>query len=1272
MSYLFGTRDDDTLAVTARDDTVHAGDGDDLLLFGGQRFLENLIDGGPGEDTVAVELHTPAFSGRIADWAIEQVDPILYGGHDTRIDLVETYVGSGSYRTVSQGLLRNVEFVEAPDGTTSLIDWPKLALLAKTAPVVEDDLRNDVRYDPSYSYVTLSDYVVVQVLRDGDSESETYQTFTLRGLNGDGQVIWESAPLGRGYGPSADNEEFYSNSQNTARLTALADGGVAMVWYEIVDVADPAIDSYASIFLTVYNADGSVRTAPVHLFSSTYASAENLMVEQLSDGRLAVQSDARYDMTVRYVDLDGTISEYVLLDDYFKNGTDNHRIIALEDTQFMIFEDDYTAQWAEDSTSYLALQRLDDRGQPTDVIRLHEFEEGLDISFVSVARLDDSRLAIAAVTDDRQVHLVQYDESSGETSYQLLELPYDGRHANNLISLVEDPQGGAWLALEVNTGNEPAGGAHGANAMTVFIDSEGALGDWFDASNYDGNGGNHYTPAVAPTENGILATWEESNADTVRIAYNFADSYSADPGTNSDDTLTGSAGDDSVTAAAGDDLVVQSAGTDRYEGGAGSDTFRMADGGLTASLMWGFVEASDGSDTRSALLGFETIEGSTSDDVIEGDGGANLLVGAGGDDTIDGFGGDDTIDGGNGDDSITGGAGDDLVIQSAGTDSYEGGDGTDTFHMAGGGLIASLMRGFVEVSDQSGNQSALTGFEAIMGGEGDDLIEGDDGDNLLSSGGGNDTILGFGGNDSIIGTPFEDSIDGGAGRDTIKSGDGDDTIDGGAGNDAMYGGAGSDTYYVDHGSDKIYDSNQWAGTDQVFSSVTFYLGKPHLENLTLTGSANIRGFGNGLDNVLRGNSGDNRLYGNSGDDVIYGGAGNDTVEGWYGDDTLYGGAGNDRFLGGPGSDVYYITDAGDTVNESRWAGRDTIYSQVDFALGQAGHIENLVLQGTAITGRGNGLDNRIEGNAQDNVLTGNKGQDTLIGGAGDDTLNGEAGGGDLAIGGAGSDTYIVNHSKDIVVEEASDAGVDHVMSSAVFRLEGSHVENLTLLSNRNISGFGNELDNVITGNSGSNQLDGGAGGADTLIGGGANDIFHVRSTDDVVIEEAGTGTGVADAVWAYVDIARLADNVENVVIRGNGALDANGNGLDNMVIGNNAVNVLDGLGGNDTLRGNGGPDQFVFSTAPGSGNVDHIVDFTHRGDTIMLSTGVFNNSTAGALAADAFVNGTAALDANDRILYDQASGRLWYDANGSAAGGKVLFAVLDNTPTLDADDFAFF
>jgi|GEM_PF-1061895 len=533
-------------------------------------------------------------------------------------------------------------------------------------------------------------------------------------------------------------------------------------------------------------------------------------------------------------------------------------------------------------------------------------------------------------------------------------------------------------------------------------------------------------------------------------------------------------------------------------------------------------------------------------------------------------------------------------------------------------------------------------------------------------------LIGDTGNDSIIGTPFEDSIDGGAGRDTIKSGDGDDTIDGGAGNDAMYGGAGSDTYYVDHGSDKIYDSNQWAGTDQVFSSVTFYLGKPHLENLTLTGSANIRGFGNGLDNVLRGNSGDNRLYGNSGDDVIYGGAGNDTVEGWYGDDTLYGGAGNDRFLGGPGSDVYYITDAGDTVNESRWAGRDTIYSQVDFALGQAGHIENLVLQGTAITGRGNGLDNRIEGNAQDNVLTGNKGQDTLIGGAGDDTLNGEAGGGDLAIGGAGSDTYIVNHSKDIVVEEASDAGVDHVMSSAVFRLEGSHVENLTLLSNRNISGFGNELDNVITGNSGSNQLDGGAGGADTLIGGGANDIFHVRSIDDVVIEEAGTGTGVADAVWAYVDIARLADNVENVVIRGNGALDANGNGLDNMVIGNNAVNVLDGLGGNDTLRGNGGPDQFVFSTAPGSGNVDHIVDFTHRGDTIMLSTGVFNNSTAGALAADAFVNGTAALDANDRVLYDQASGRLWYDANGSAAGGKVLFAVLGNTPTLDADDFAFF
>src|SRR5262249_38738808 len=121
---------------------------------------------------------------------------------------------------------------------------------------------------------------------------------------------------------------------------------------------------------------------------------------------------------------------------------------------------------------------------------------------------------------------------------------------------------------------------------------------------------------------------------------------------------------------------------------------------------------------------------------------------------------------------------------------------------------------------------------------------------------------------------------------------------------------------VDNAGDKVIeealDGSDEGGVDTVQSSVSFALGK-FVENLTLTGTGDIDGTGNELNNTIAGNNGDNILKGEGGndlliglggDDALDGGAGNDNLQGGAGNDLMAGGAGNDVMTGGPGNDTY--------------------------------------------------------------------------------------------------------------------------------------------------------------------------------------------------------------------------------------------------------------------------------------------------------------------------------------------------------------------------------
>ena len=74
---------------------------------------------------------------------------------------------------------------------------------------------------------------------------------------------------------------------------------------------------------------------------------------------------------------------------------------------------------------------------------------------------------------------------------------------------------------------------------------------------------------------------------------------------------------------------------------------------------------------------------------------------------------------------------------------------------------------------------------------------------------------------------------------------------------------------------------------------------------------------------------------------------------------------------------------------------------------------------------GSAFDDIIYGGNGADILKGGAGNDTLDGGVGDDTLDGGAGE-NVLLGGAGNDTYIVNNKNDIVVELASNTGIDTI------------------------------------------------------------------------------------------------------------------------------------------------------------------------------------------------------------------------------------------------------
>ena len=366
-------------------------------------------------------------------------------------------------------------------------------------------------------------------------------------------------------------------------------------------------------------------------------------------------------------------------------------------------------------------------------------------------------------------------------------------------------------------------------------------------------------------------------------------------------------------------------------------------------------------------------------------------------------------------------------------------------------------------------------------------------------------------------------------------------------------------------------------------------------------------------------------------------------------------------IGGLGDDAFAVDQVGDTVVEDAGGGNDGVsVSLTTYTL--AANVERMTANSAA--------QQTLTGNDLDNVIT-SSGNDILNGAGGNDNLTVSSNG--TMAGGTGDDTYnVARFTTGITIIENDGEGIDTVLSSRAggFSLAAlPFVENLTAV-NPDISDSvvltGNALNNVITGTDlkGGDTIIGGAG-ADTMIGLDYSDRYYVDNLGDVIIEDAlAPGT---DTVNASIDYT-LAANVENLTANSDAGLALTGNELANVVTGAAGDDTLDGGLGADKLEGKAGADIFAFSTPLGSGNIDTIVDFVNGDDKIGLDDDLFLGVTDANLAS-VFVNGTAAQDADDRIIYNSATRQLFYDADGNGAGAQVQFAVMQTSVLLSSIDF---
>ena len=489
---------------------------------------------------------------------------------------------------------------------------------------------------------------------------------------------------------------------------------------------------------------------------------------------------------------------------------------------------------------------------------------------------------------------------------------------------------------------------------------------------------------------------------------------------------------------------------------------------------------------------------------------------------------------------------------------------------------------------------------------------------------------------------------------SIVGNDGDNTIIVTNGVDAVTGGLGVDLLRVDyHTATGAITGNSTSNfteaggsgravsiVDGTFENFTVLTGSG-ADTLTVGDGDNTIKAGSGANTITAG-QGANRIFGGDDADTITAGDGGNTIDGGDGANTLTSGAGNDRIYSGTGADTIVAGGGSDQVTVL--GGADT----VDSGAGSDRLIVDYSALTTDVTG----------GVTSGNLLSG------YTGNIADTTVH--------TVGFVGTEAFTVT----------TGSGNDKITTGAgIDRLTGGAGNDALDAGDGNDVLSGGDDQDTLRGAGGNDQLNGGNGNDKLLGGAGADDHDGGAGVDvaqytyatagllaDLQVSSNNTGEAAGDTYVSVENLigSRFADNLRGDI--GNNSI-AGGNG-DDTLYGRTGNDELIGGNGNDRLIGGSGNDSFVFgSTLNGTTNVDDISDFSVAADTVNLNNNVFTTLPLGNLAADAFFIGAAAQDAEDRIIYNSATGALLYDRDGTGASAATQFATLSGGLALTENDF---